>query len=87
MNKKYLTIAMSVVVLTFSQATAAPKFKCGPYEISVGDSIRTVLEHCGQPTSELGRTWLYERQPAKFNEYIHYDINRIVIGMDHDNTP
>jgi hypothetical protein len=74
----------SLFFLMIASANAGESFRCGSHIIDVGDDRETVLEHCGQPTTEEGWTWTYDRGPEKLKVLVHFDadgsVNRIEEG-------
>lgn len=68
MNRK-LTISVMATCLLAAQGVSAGAIRCGGQIIE--DSRRTgpgkyeVMKKCGQPTAQLGNTWIYERGGSK----------------------
>ena len=73
-----------LLVLAINSASADDRFQCGQHMIHVGDERSEVLEHCGQPTTESGATWTYDRGPDALPVTVHFEadgtVNRIQEG-------
>jgi hypothetical protein len=65
----------SLFFLVITAANADESFRCGSYLVETGDDRETVLERCGQPTTEEGWTWTYDRGPEEFKVIVHFDAN------------
>ena len=54
----------SLLLLVIATANAGESFRCGSHIIEVGDSRESVLNYCGQPTTEKGWTWTSDRDTS-----------------------
>jgi len=81
MKSSILFFAGSLLLITITTANAAETIRCGSALIEDGDSIEKVLEHCGEPTSKEGATWIYDRGSGQFVAVIHVGadgtVNRV----------
>jgi hypothetical protein len=78
-----------IALLSLSTSTfASGGFRCGSHLIDAGDSREDVLEHCGEPTTRSGYTWIYERGESQFAILVHFEpdgtVNRIEDSPEHE---
>ena len=76
----------SVFFLGVTVANADDSFWCGSYIVEIGDNQETVREHCGQPATEEGWTWTYDRGPEKFKVLVHFGANGSVNKIEEGDT-
>ena len=80
------TFLGSVLTLVATAVFADVGFRCGQHLIDVGDQREDVLEYCGEPTSQSGYTWIYDRGPTQFKILVHFEpdgtVNRIEDGSE-----
>ena len=80
--KHLLQMVPVILLLLFAlPAFAEVGFRCGTHLIDVGDMQEDVLKHCGEPTSQSGWTWTYDRGPTQLDIIVHFEadgtVNRI----------
>ena len=63
----------SLLVLAINTACADDRFECGQHMVHIGDQRSEVLEHCGQPTTEEGWTWTYDRGSEELPVTVHFE--------------
>ena len=73
-------------VLAINSADADDRFQCGQHMIHVGDERSKVLEHCGQPTTEEGWTWTYDRGPEYLPVTVHFKADGTVARIQEGDT-
>jgi hypothetical protein len=78
MNFSVYTLIGSALLLVITTANADDSFRCGTHIIDVGDQREEVLEHCGQPTTEEGWTWTYDRGPEEMRVLVHFEADGTV---------
>ena len=85
---KYSTFAFVVCLSMFaiSSAYADDRFECGQHMIHIGDERAVVLEHCGQPTTESGATWTYDRGPEELPVTVHFEPDGTVGRIQEGDT-
>lgn len=72
MNYSTFVLGACLAVLAIGSASADDRFECGQHMIHVGDERAKVLEQCGQPTTESGATWTYDRGPEMLPVTVHF---------------
>jgi hypothetical protein len=81
MKHALITVPAIFLLLSAPFASAEVGFRCGTHLIDVGDRQEDVLKHCGEPTSQSGWTWIYDRGPSEFDIIVHFEadgtVNRI----------
>ena len=92
MKNQYLAIA-GCVSLLLAATTQAGSITCGDATITddqdEGQTTQQILDQCGQPTSQDGDSWLYDRSDVGQGTYIlHFDdsgqLDSIQQQMDED---
>jgi hypothetical protein len=92
MKNQYLAIA-GCAGLLLAATTQAGSITCGDATITddqdEGQTTMQILDQCGQPTSQDGDTWLYDRSDVGQGTYIlHFDdsgqLDSIQQQMDED---
>jgi hypothetical protein len=92
MTNHYLAIAVCAGLLLSATARAG-SITCGDAIITddqdVGQTTQQILDQCGQPTSQDGDTWLYDRSDVGQGTYIlHFDdagqLDSITQQMEED---
>ncbi len=68
----------SLFFLVTATANADGSFRCGSDLVEIGDARETVLQRCGEPTSQEGWNWTYDRGPEEFTVHVHFDANGAV---------
>ena len=76
----------SIFFLVIAAANADELFRCGSHIVEIGNNRETVLEYCGQPTTEDGWTWIYDRGPEKFKVLVHFGANGAVNKIEEGDT-
>ena len=75
-----------IVCVMFLSTAAAGSFRCGSHLIEEGMERSKVREYCGEPTSENGWTWHYDRGAGGMKTLVHFDadgtVNRIEEGSE-----
>ena len=79
-------IVGSSLFLVFATGIADVGFRCGSHLIDVGDKREEVLEHCGEPTSERGWTWVYDRGSSEFSILIHFEADGTVGRISNESS-
>jgi len=92
MKNQYLSIAVCAGLLLAATAQAG-SISCGDAIITddqdMGQTTEQILDQCGQPTSQDGDNWIYDRSDVGQGTYIlHFDdsgqLDSIQQQMDED---
>jgi hypothetical protein len=60
MQTSNLRRLIAVVLLAAASGVSADSMECNGNLVSSGDSMQTVLQNCGEPTSRNGDQWIYQ---------------------------
>lgn len=81
---KILAVSAVLALPSLPEAAYASSgsLKCGRHIISAGTSTQyEVLKKCGEPTSRLGNTWIYEK-PGAAPRQITFDASGRVMFIE-----
>jgi hypothetical protein len=86
MNKLTYVFAVCLSMFAIGSAYADDRFECGQHMIHIGDERSEVLEHCGQPTTEAGATWTYDRGSEYLPVTVHFEPDGTVGRIQEGDT-
>ena len=76
-NKSVILRCCLALILVALTAAADDSFRCGQHIIDVGDAREKVLEYCGEPNTQEGWTWTYQKS-EQLSVLIHFEADGTV---------
>lgn len=77
-------LIVGLVWVMFLSTAVAGSFRCGSHLIEEGMERSKVREYCGEPASENGWTWHYDRGAGSMNMLVHFDADGTVNRIEED---
>jgi hypothetical protein len=71
----------AITLAYFASAAADMSFRCDSHLIDVGDAREDVLKYCGEPTTNAGYTWTYDRGTSGLNVIVYFSPDGTVNRM------
>lgn len=75
-------LALFLVLGPFSSAFASGSFRCGSHIVETGMSLDKVREYCGEPTTQSGDRWIYDRGAEELVIVIHVQPDNTVGAIE-----